>query len=285
MAMPESQETILPPDSPEVQILKQYTQFYEEEYAKEFARTFPEFSLEQSKKAMALAHKLALDRARERVKIESEGGKDALTELDNRKRFAEDGRIEIANAIREGKKISIIFVDIDHFKLVNDDSSHATGDEVLRQVAQNLSNGRRTGDRLARLGGEEFLGLIKLDEDKSIAAAERWRKNLETSRISYVTNKGETRQITISIGVATFDPGSISENRITNEIINRELNNVVRKADMAMYCAKENRRNKVGIARADGSFATLDPKENGSGNTLTVRTTPNKPPTDDYFKT
>lgn len=285
MDMQENQEIELPPDSPEVQLLKQYTKFYETEYAREFAQAFPEFNLEQSKKAIVLAHKLALERARERVKIESEGGKDALTGLDNRKRFAEDGRIEIANAIRKREGFAIFFVDIDHFKQVNDESLHSTGDEVLRQVTQQLSSGSRKGDRLARLGGEEIIGLVKVSEDKAINAAERWRKNLEESNISYVTKSGETKKVTVSIGVAMFNPVTdTGDSNINDVYINNRLNEVVRLADMAMYCAKDNGRNKIGIARTDGSFATLDPNLNGKGNILTVRPTPNKPPTEDYFK-
>lgn len=285
MAMPENQETVLPPDSPEVKRLKDYTEFYESEYAVEFAQAFPEFNLEQSKKAMALAHKLALERARERIKIEYEGGKDALTGLDNRKRFAEDGRIEIANTIRSNQGFAIFFVDIDYFKQVNDESSHATGDEILRKITQLLSRGSRKGDRLARLGGEEIIGLVKVPKDKTINAAERWRKNLEDSNVTYVTKSGETKKVTVSIGVALFNPTTdAAAGNINDEYINNRLNEVVRLADMAMYCAKENGRNRVGIANLDGSFATLDPQQTKNGNKLTPRPTPNQSPVDVYFK-
>ena len=283
--MTEPQESKQPSMSPEAQQLLENTAQYEEEYARAFAESFPKFTEEQVEKAMALAHRFALERARAERKLQEEGGKDALTGLDNRNRFAEDARIEIANAIRNKQGFAIFFVDIDHFKQVNDESLHSTGDEVLRQVTQQLSSGSRKGDRLARLGGEEIIGLVKVSEDKAINAAERWRKNLEEKNISYVTKSGETKKVTVSIGVALFNPVTdIGDSNINDVYINNRLNEVVRLADMAMYCAKENGRNRIGVVKSDGSFATLDPHQTKNGNKLTARLTPNQPPVAVYFR-
>ena len=270
--------------SPEVLHLIEDTENYQAEYARALTETFPEFTDEQSKKAISLAYRFALERAREKRDLEEVSGKDALTGLDNRTRFAKDARIEIANAIRNKQGFAIFFVDVDHFKEVNDQSSHATGDEVLRQITQQLSKGARKGDRLARLGGEEILGLVKVPTDNSVAAAERWRKNLENANITYVTGDGKTKKVTVSIGVAIFNPNiNINPQEITDAYINRELNSIVRLADMAMYTAKGSGRNRVGFSNPDGSFATLDPNGNG-GNKLTTKPKPNVPPQDDYFK-
>ena len=146
---------------------------------------------------------------------------DPLTGLPNRRRLEE----ELA---RRGRKISLMAVDIDHFKRVNDIHGHAAGDKVLRIAAQAIRAAMRDSDIPARVGGEEFAVLLP-DADINIArdAAERLRRTFAQ------TFFGEgVGQLTISIGVAAMQRGESPEECLV-------------RADTCLYAAKRNGRDRI----------------------------------------
>lgn len=225
--------------------------------------------------------------AAEMAELKRHADKDALTGLDRRDRFADDVRGEIANAIRNNRQLAFLVIDIDNFSQVNNKgvSKHATGDEVLRKITQQLIRGSRKGDRLCRLGGEEVVALLQLNENDALRAAEKWRDNLERAAISYQTDQGETKFLTASFGVAIFKPqADLDFGNITEEYLNQQLNNVVLMADQAMYAAKEAGKNKVGIAKSDGAFAVLTQTSLGKGVLTPVPQPSFTRKEDEYFK-
>jgi len=157
---------------------------------------------------------------------------DGLTGIANRRCFDQRLRMEVDRARRTGSPLSLMLIDIDHFKKLNDSYGHITGDESLIQVAQTLRTGMsRPGDLLARYGGEEFVALLP-DTDASGArnVAARLRELLaRTDHIPAIA-----RQVTVSIGVTTW---------ATAEHISSEQ--IVEMADRALYLAKQNGRDRI----------------------------------------
>ncbi|MFC1586826.1 diguanylate cyclase [Planctomycetota bacterium] len=149
---------------------------------------------------------------------------------------------------RESRHVSLIMLDVDHFKVVNDNYGHQVGDMVLIEVANLLKNNVRSMDVVARYGGEEF-SLICPETSKSEATilAERIRKAMEKMNIP--TERFGNLNITASLGVATFPEDADSS---------REL---ILQSDMAMYRAKENGRNRVVVAISGGSSANASTQE------------------------
>lgn len=157
---------------------------------------------------------------------------DDLTQLLNRRFGIKRLNEEYSRSLRHGIPLSLIMIDIDHFKQINDNFGHDAGDDVLRFVARNLERGLRASDVVCRYGGEEFLIIAPgagLNDAGKIA--ERIRVNIERSNIKF---KDKELKITISSGIATW-PVSKSSN-------GAEL---VSDADKALYFAKEHGRNQV----------------------------------------
>jgi diguanylate cyclase (GGDEF)-like protein/putative nucleotidyltransferase with HDIG domain len=133
---------------------------------------------------------------------------------------------------------AILFVDIDHFKSINDNYGHETGDEALRKVARCIERSARGQDRCGRYGGEEFVVLVAgADQQIALAVAERHRRNIEMLEIP-----GLPRAITASVGVAVFDT--------QRPDLSRQA--LYRRADAALYRAKEQGRNRVVLAPGPG---------------------------------
>jgi len=155
--------------------------------------------------------------------METMAKKDSLTGLLNRHGLR-DHLVNAMDMARMGKNtLSVIMVDIDHFKQINDTQGHARGDEILREVAQTLQNSTRANDSVARWGGEEFLILCPLTQLQVAAmVAEKLRKYVEELN----------SQVTCSFGVAEYrGDGSASD--------------LIQRADQALYRAKESGRNQV----------------------------------------
>lgn len=153
---------------------------------------------------------------------------DHLTGLPNRR------ALERAMSLTQNKPTSLVILDLDHFKRINDEEGHPAGDEVLKRVALVLRESLREGDLAARVGGEEFalwLPLTPLEEAKDVA--ERLRATLEQTTVNW---GGGQLSVTGSFGVSTY-PDSVSE-----------LNNLYATADAALYRAKEAGRNRVEVA-------------------------------------
>ncbi|MFC0253787.1 GGDEF domain-containing protein [Massilia consociata] len=163
---------------------------------------------------------------------------DSLTGVYNRRYI--DRRLveEIARARRQEYRISVMYIDIDHFKQVNDTAGHQAGDDVLREVAQRIKAELRISDALARVGGEEFVVLlIDADLDSASMVAQRIRASVEAQPVDL--SSGEPVSVTVSIGVATLDD---FERDHAIEGVAQEL---VAQADTALYRAKATGRNRV----------------------------------------
>ena len=141
---------------------------------------------------------------------------------------------EVERATRYGRPLCVAFVDIDHFKVVNDSYGHAAGDIVLRDVAQTLTENLRASDLIGRYGGEEFmLILTETDVEEAATLSEKLRELIERKRFSIEGN--DALSVTISIGIA----GGIGQQI--------RMETLVRDADAAMYSAKSLGRNQTYI--------------------------------------
>jgi diguanylate cyclase (GGDEF)-like protein len=168
---------------------------------------------------------------------------DALTGVYNRRYI--DRRLveEIARARRQSYRISCIYIDIDHFKQVNDSHGHQAGDDVLREVASRIKAELRMSDALGRFGGEEFVVLL-IDADLESASMVAHRIRASVAEQPFMLAEGQALSVTVSIGVATLDD---FERDHGAEGVAQEL---VAQADQALYQAKQNGRNQVVAAGA-----------------------------------
>ncbi|MDP3274017.1 MAG: diguanylate cyclase [Deltaproteobacteria bacterium] len=164
---------------------------------------------------------------------------DTLTGLMNRRAFVDSIRREISRCTRHSFSLSLLLLDVDHFKRVNDTHGHGAGDQVLVTVARALERSTRTSDIVARWGGEEFVvALIQSGEAGARIAAERIRRAIATAPTQ--ADGGVVIDISASIGVASVD--GLDKGC--------DLDDLVRRADEAMYTAKQRGRNRVEIAPA-----------------------------------
>lgn len=155
---------------------------------------------------------------------------DELTELPNRREMNETIAHEVGRSQRTNKPFCFIFIDIDHFKNINDTYGHACGDVILKSVAQTIRGLLRKYDVFARYGGEEFLTLLpETDLTGAAVVAERFRRRIEQMTVKYADF---TIKITITLGVALFDEKLGADRSI-------------QMADKALYRGKEGGRNRV----------------------------------------
>ncbi len=182
--------------------------------------------------ALVTGSSIALSRAIS--ELEYYAGHDPLTGLYNRRIFEDLLRYEISRASRKGYHFSLILIDLDNFKYINDTYGHNTGDIVLKSVADILESSIRDGDLVARIGGDEFV--IMLSEtrlEEGVKVAERVRKNLSENRVCLLD--GSFISVSASFGVVEYP---------THGKTKEELLIVV---DNALYRAKELGKNKVYI--------------------------------------
>ncbi|TYC58210.1 diguanylate cyclase [Marinobacter sp. BW6] len=177
-----------------------------------------------------------LERANERLKAISLT--DGLTHVANRRRFDEKLSDEWKRAQRQGHPLSLLMLDIDHFKRVNDELGHLVGDDCLTEVAAICSSEiQRSGDLLARYGGEEFSILLPATpEEGAVRVAERVRQAVARSPV-HSGERVAPVSLTISVGVACLVPDP-----------DMEPQELIRQADEALYAAKESGRNNVTVA-------------------------------------
>ena len=181
--------------------------------------------------ALALAERFNINQS-EKLLAEKMAGIDSLTNLNNRRSFYKFVQPIWAMGLRSKSNTAVIMLDIDNFKLLNDTYGHALGDQVLVQLAETLQKEARSGDILARWGGEEFL--IFLPETRladAVAIAERMRNKINA--ISVTIAKGEKLSFTASFGVAHTCFTSVS------------LDELISQADQQLYRAKKQGRNCV----------------------------------------
>jgi len=163
---------------------------------------------------------------------------DSLTGVYNRRYIDRRLLEEIGRARRQSYRISCLYIDIDHFKRVNDSVGHQGGDEVLREVAARIKAELRISDALGRFGGEEFVVLlIDADLDSARQVAQRILNSI--SSLPVELSGGEKVAVSVSIGVATLDDFE------RDHAIEGVAQALVAHADTALYQAKENGRNRV----------------------------------------
>ncbi|GAB6068327.1 hypothetical protein JCM13664_16460 [Methylothermus subterraneus] len=163
---------------------------------------------------------------------------DPLTGVNNRRFFEQRLGEEIDRAARTGEPLACLFLDIDHFKRINDTYGHPTGDLVLAEVASQIRAQLRSQDVLARYGGEEFVALLSgADEKRAQEVAERIRRRIEALKIT--DHNHRVISVTLSIGLAEYNPNQVTAMTEIDQQRFLEL------ADQALYVAKRNGRNQV----------------------------------------
>jgi len=181
--------------------------------------------------SLSLAHELknlTLELSIAKEKAETMALVDELTNLNNRRAFYEKGKVLVDDSQRNNENLSIILMDIDDFKKVNDTLGHAAGDAVLVQVGSRLKQSTRNADLCARIGGEEFGIIVKTSGTSgTVHLAEKLRK--EISETPFIFNNKDI-SLSASFGVAEGKS---------------DLDTLFNRADTAMYKAKEEGRNRV----------------------------------------
>ena len=187
---------------------------------------------------------LALANLRLRQQLRDASIRDVLTGLYNRRFCEEMLARELPRAKRDNSRLSILMLDVDHFKQVNDTFGHSAGDRVLHEIGAMMQNSFRGGDVCCRYGGEEFLIVLpSTDVAGAKNRAERLREDIK--RISFDHNGSIVGPVTVSIGVATF-PEPVPDGEI-----------FVAAADTALYRAKDEGRDRVVVATAEALHPKL----------------------------
>ena len=168
------------------------------------------------------------------ARLSSLASTDELTRVGNRRAFLDRATRELARADRYGRAVSIVLTDVDHFKEINDRYGHAVGDEVLRVLTEALSSSLRDTDFVARLGGDEFALLLPETSQRSAQrVAERLRRTIAELPCQA---GGNAISIAVSCGVAERAPQR------------EDLDQLVARADRALYRAKRGGRNQTAVA-------------------------------------
>jgi len=156
---------------------------------------------------------------------------DALTDILSRRALLEQVEVERQRTRRYNRDLSLLMIDIDHFKKVNDTYGHLAGDVVLKEVAQTLKKQTRRSDYVGRYGGEEFLIILpETSLEKALILAEKLRKRV--AELTITANDHVLKGITVSIGTSAYE-----DDPNVDEFISR--------SDKWLYAAKKNGRNQV----------------------------------------
>jgi two-component system cell cycle response regulator len=160
---------------------------------------------------------------------------DSLTTLMNRHAFLSMMQVEVARSVRYQMPLSILLLDVDHFKSINDSYGHAAGDSVLSAIGRFLRNDMRITDSASRWGGEEFVIALKnTTTDGAQIFGERLRQGIQGLEVATATRK---ISVTASIGIATLQPSDVIET-------------LMERADRGMYTAKAQGRNRVVVSES-----------------------------------
>jgi diguanylate cyclase len=175
-----------------------------------------------------------LDHIRDSLtKSEERAKTDTLTGLPNRRALDEFFRAAQIAAMEKDTPLSVLMIDIDHFKSVNDNFGHGVGDQVLRLIAKVLREGVREIDLPARFGGEELIAVLPGAELATCwAVAERIRRSISECRITRRSSGEDLPGVTVSIGVGQFQLGE-------------SMSELIERCDRALYLAKRTGRNRV----------------------------------------
>jgi diguanylate cyclase (GGDEF)-like protein len=176
------------------------------------------------------------------TKLERLGLTDGLTGIYNRRFFDQMLPREVNRSHRLGTQVSLLMLDIDHFKRFNDRLGHPAGDEALRTVVRTLGQRLRDMDFVARYGGEEFAVVLPgADRDSALATAERLRSAVESATFGLPAN---SERLTVSIGVAVYPEDA------------DDASSLLAAADHALYAGKQAGRNTVRAAETVDSTST-----------------------------
>lgn len=183
----------------------------------------------------AAAARRIIDLERQILRLQTLAVTDDLTGLLNRRGFRKELDRFVALARRHGETGVLAFVDLDGFKVVNDNYGHAAGDEVLRRVGAGLRRAVRKTDVVVRLGGDEFaVLLVRADRDGGRRRARAIERMLNALTVMW---RGTPIGVCASVGIETFGPGDDSEA-------------VIARADAAMYAAKQGRAHALACLEA-----------------------------------
>lgn len=174
------------------------------------------------------------DRKNEHDRIRTLAFHDSLTGLPNRRLFDERINHALLSARRYKHKLALMFIDVDHFKHINDNYGHDVGDAVIKAVGDKMQGVLRASDTLARFGGDEFV--VLLDDVPSSEVALKVAENLRQTFTDMLQLESSALRITLSIGVAIWTPEQV-DTAFT----------LMKKADMALYEVKANGRDGVGL--------------------------------------
>ncbi|MDP4145218.1 MAG: GGDEF domain-containing protein [Bacillota bacterium] len=167
-------------------------------------------------------------------KLKEESSKDFLTGLGNVRSFDVFFKTALNDAKTKNEKLSLLMIDIDFFKNVNDTHGHPAGDIVLKELGNLLINTCRFFDMISRIGGEEFSVILPdCSSSQALEVAERLRQAVE--KHDFILSDGKIIHITISVGASTY-PETV-----------QNLDQLIQKADQALYLSKQTGRNKVSI--------------------------------------
>jgi diguanylate cyclase (GGDEF)-like protein len=190
---------------------------------------------------------ICLENCSHRELLHQQSQVDTLTGVLNRRGFEHALREECARAVRSNLPLTAMFVDLDHFKRVNDRHGHPCGDRVLTQIAASIGEMLRPTDSLSRYGGEEFVALLPAcDEGQAAGIAERI--NLAVVALPLQDDSGESFGLSCSVGYSCWHaPGTSSGN--SDNIVQQ----LIARADQALYRAKQEGRNRARYVPLDGS--------------------------------
>jgi two-component system, cell cycle response regulator len=195
---------------------------------------FAETVIRSAMTALHRANTMELTRA-DNERLEALAHTDPLTQLLNRRALTVRLVAELERVRRYNAPLTVLMIDVDHFKLVNDTYGHIAGDLVLEELGLTLQRAARSVDTVARYGGEEFVvALPETGEQGAMSFAERLRTKVEWN--SFSIGKGQTIRVTVSVGLATFEGVRVET-----------AEDLLDAADKALYRAKQSGRNVVAI--------------------------------------
>ena len=169
--------------------------------------------------------------------LQHESITDALTGLKNRRYFDQRMSEEVALSLRHKLPLSLMLLDVDHFKKINDTYGHQIGDEVLSSLAKLISGMVRDSDIVARYGGEEIAIITpRTSKEEAALLAERLRDLIEKTTVAMVGTTQEVVQVTVSLGICSLSPVITDKDALIEE------------SDQALYLAKKYGRNRVVVS-------------------------------------
>jgi len=190
-----------------------------------------------------------LQRSFRHTSLLNEARADAKTGLLNAAAWERMATVEVTRAVRTCTPLAVALLDLDRFKQINDTHGHLVGDEVLRRIAETMTEVLREYDLAGRFGGEEFVMLLpQTRATDAFKIANRVRAHI--ARMPIALGSGEQVQVTVSIGVAALDAGS-----------NRELTDLLAAADAALYRAKASGRDQVQMISTSRGLSAVSPPD------------------------